>query len=64
MVVMYSLKVSRGRRNRFGYNFYSIGVFWCVVAVLDDSCGVIVPVGEGVEVTRLVVPPRSMLVLR
>ena len=46
MVVMYSLKVSRGRRNRFGYNFYSIGVFLCVVAVLDDS--VIVPVGEGV----------------
>ena len=44
---------SRGSRNRFGYNFYGIGVFCCVVSVCSwQLCQVVVLLylGEGVGV--------------
>ena len=57
---------SKGQRNQFGYRFYIIGVFWSVVVccglTVVACCVVVVPVGWGVGVTRLVVPPLSMLV--
>ena len=39
-----------GWENRFGYNFYSIRMDWCVVTLCGDSCGCSVTWGEGVGV--------------
>ena len=38
---------SRGRRNRFGYRFYGIGVFCCVVAVVGWQLWYLCELGRG-----------------